>query len=103
MPTRRVSDPYERSRACQFNIFCKAQLNIFIETARYKFQFIIIIIIIINVVTSANDHVSIVTSAHEHVSFVTSTHEHVNVVTSAHEYVFEWLDIQVFSDKDFKP
>ena len=42
MPTRRVSDPYERSRACQFNIFCKAQLNIFIETARYKFQFIII-------------------------------------------------------------
>ena len=27
------------------NIYFKAQLNIFIETARYKFQFIIIIII----------------------------------------------------------
>ena len=29
------------------NIYFKAQLNIFIETARYKFQFIIIIIITI--------------------------------------------------------
>ena len=27
-----------------FLIYCKAQLNIFIETARYKFQFITIII-----------------------------------------------------------
>ena len=36
-----------------FNIYCKAQLNIFIETARYKFQFIIIIINIILTATMA--------------------------------------------------
>ena len=34
------------------NIFCKAQLNIFIETARYNFVVVIIIIIIIIIITS---------------------------------------------------
>ena len=33
----------------EFNTYCKAQLNVLIETARYKFQFIIIIIIVINI------------------------------------------------------